>query len=294
MKNIILALVFLLSFFVAQAQETYTVGEETLELKTEVEGNLDLLWNVINGQYRYFVRTKDGTISELKNTKGSNKKFQEEYKATLNSVMDSGYNVSIDNVDLTLPSLKKVIDLYNGTSDVAYQSVVKKAKPQLRLGVLGGITNFPFVENPDNALSPIFGTELEVISNKEKPRHSGFFQLRHALENDELQYSSTELSLGYRYRFVSTSKLGVYANVKFATLSFNKVTYTYENNNSQLVSTSDHETIFDAPFIFGIGGEYRISNRAFISLNYNRLVAIFLDNSDNFSTDVSLGFKMIL
>mgnify|MGYP000267953113 CR=1 FL=1 len=61
------------------AQQTYTLNNETLELKTEVEGNIDLLWNIFDGKYRYFVRDKDGDIQELVNTKNKDThKYQEE------------------------------------------------------------------------------------------------------------------------------------------------------------------------------------------------------------------------
>ncbi|MCB0388348.1 MAG: hypothetical protein KDD23_06600, partial [Winogradskyella sp.] len=80
MKKLIFILCLSFSFVSLKAQETYTVNGETLELKTEVEGNLDLLWNIIDGQYRYFVRTEDGSIKELVNTKNPDtKKYQKEY-----------------------------------------------------------------------------------------------------------------------------------------------------------------------------------------------------------------------
>ena len=69
MKKIIIAILCCLAFQLNFSQETYTVNGESLELKTEIDNELDLLWNVIDGQFRYFVRTKDGTLTELKNTK---------------------------------------------------------------------------------------------------------------------------------------------------------------------------------------------------------------------------------
>ena len=87
MKKLVFILCLLLSFMSLKAQETYTVDGETLQLKTEVDGNLDLLWNIIDGQYRYFVRTENGSIQELVNTKNPDtKKYQEQYKTTLNQL----------------------------------------------------------------------------------------------------------------------------------------------------------------------------------------------------------------
>ena len=47
-----------------------------MQLKTQIDGKIDLLWNIIDNQYRYFIRTEDGTITELKNTKNADNKFQ--------------------------------------------------------------------------------------------------------------------------------------------------------------------------------------------------------------------------
>ena len=54
MKKLLLfaCLIFTIS---AVAQKEYIVNGETLQLKTEVDGTLDLLWTITNQQYRYFV-----------------------------------------------------------------------------------------------------------------------------------------------------------------------------------------------------------------------------------------------
>ena len=82
MKKIVCLFCLVLSFAFAEAQDSYTINGEVLELKTEVNGKLDLLWNIVDGKYRYFVRTENDNIIELKNTKVDGK-FQEEYKTLL-------------------------------------------------------------------------------------------------------------------------------------------------------------------------------------------------------------------
>ena len=79
MKKLALTFLLFLCFSSLIAQNTYTINNETLVLKTEVEGKIDLLWNIIDQKYRYFVRTEDGRIEELTNTKGEDNKFKEEY-----------------------------------------------------------------------------------------------------------------------------------------------------------------------------------------------------------------------
>ncbi|WP_053976212.1 hypothetical protein [Mangrovimonas xylaniphaga] len=293
MKQALLIICLLVSSLI-YSQNSYTVNGETLELKTEIEGTLDLLWTIDNGTYRYFIRTTDNTIVELKNTKNPDtRKYQNEYKTTLQEATE-GSGMSTKNVNLTLPSLKKFVDSYNSSSDASYQTQDIKAQPEMRLGVFGGITNSPFIYNPENYTSSVLGAELEVITNAEKQRHSGLLQFRHTFENKDFEYRTTEISLGYRFRALKFRRLDIYADVKFATLNLSDRVYTYTDDNDNVVSANEKETIFDAPFIFGIGADYRISNRSYIMFGFNNLAAIRLENGKHFSTDFTLGYKLKL
>lgn len=287
MKNILLLVLICSIFQFNYGQENYSVNGQTLELKTEVEGTLDLLWNIIDGNYRYFVRTKDGTITELKNTRDSSKTYKEEYKSTLSSLTDGR---STDKLKLTLYSLKDFIDNYNGSVDSSYISTVSKRSVQFRLGFSGGITNNPFVGNPDNVIVPLIGAELEIFEANTLPRHSGFLQARHAFDSDDFPYSTTELSLGYRYRIINKSSFSIYGQVKLATLNFSDVTIIDDNNMENNIKN----TAFDAPFIFGIGSDIKVGDHSYITIIYGELFSIFLDNQDNFSTDISIGYKFNL
>ena len=84
-----------------------------------------------------------------------------------------------------------------------------------------------------------------------------------------------------RFRFVNQSTFNVYANVKFAT-------YTFSNTLGE--DSSD----FDVPFIFGLGSDIKIGKNGFITLAYNELFAIFIDNGGNFPIDFAVGYKMKL
>lgn len=291
MKKLLLILCLLLSYTSLKAQESYTLEGETLQLKTEVDGKLDLLWNIIDNQYRYFIRTSDNSITELVNTTDDNDNYQEQYKATLENATSG---MSASKVNLTLPSLITYIESYNKSQDATFESTHSKSKAQLRLSVFGGITNSPFVTNPDNVKTPVFGVELEVAEGKESPRHSGFLQIRHVLEDkDKLPYSTTELSLGYRFRFIKSRGFNLFADVKGATLNFSKSTGPIAENGVVTVKEVS-DTAFDIPFIFGVGADIRVSECSFITLGYNQLFAAFLDNQGNFSTDVTLGYKLRL
>ncbi|WP_438963763.1 hypothetical protein [Winogradskyella sp.] len=287
MRKILFLLIFLLAVQYNYSQNTYTINDQQLELKTEIDGKLDLLWNTFNGQYRYFVRTEDGQIQELKNTKGTDNKFQEEYKSLLSKLTNGQ---STEKLKLTIFDLKKFLDNYNASVDSSYTSVQKESKVKFRLGFSGGITNNPFVGNPENKIAPLIGTELEVFEENSLIRHSGFLQVRYAFESDELQYSTTEFSLGYRYRFLNKSTFSIYGQVKFATLNFTTATVIGSNNSELNINV----TAFDIPLIFGIGSDIKVGENSFITIIYGELFAAFLDNQGNFSTDISVGYKFNL
>jgi hypothetical protein len=290
MKKIICILCFILGISFIQAQESYTINDETLELKTEVEGKLDLLWNIIDSKYRYFVRTEDNTITELKNTK-VDRKYQEEYKSVLEELTNN--YASTKRLNLTLFSLKEFIDAYNVSADSTYKTNISRSKFQFRLGVFGGLTNSPFVTNPDNKTTPLFGAEFEVLEAERISRHAVFMQLKHVLEQKDISYSTTELSLGYRFRVINKETFSFYGNVKFATLNFSSATVVTDDNGV-LISQEINETAFDVPFIFGVGADINVTKNSFVTLAYNELFALLLDNQGNFSTDFAIGYKFNL
>ena len=251
MKKFIILLSLLAFSSVANAQQTYTVGNETLELNIEVESTLDLLWNTINEQFRYFVRTNNGTITELKNTKGSNKKFQEEYKTELTDLT----SLDASKVNLTTYSLKNLIDNYNRSKDVYDVKNDSKSKLKRRLGFFGGVSNSPFVSNRNNEKVPLFGTELEVVSNNVSYGHAGFVRIKHSFESDEFQYSATQFALGYRYRFINKTNFNIYGQSKFATLTANKKTTIIPDPDitGTFITIENKSVDVDAALIFGLG-----------------------------------------
>jgi hypothetical protein len=286
MKQILLSILLCFAFQINYSQETYTIDGETIELKTEIEGRLDLLWNVTNGEFRYFVRTEDGSITELKNTR-SEGQFLEEYKVTLNALADG---IPAQKVKFRLYNLMHYIDTYNASIDSSYTSTYKKSTLNFRLGFSGGITNNPFVENPDNVKVPLVGLELELYESKVKSRHSGFLQARHTFDTDEFSYSTTEFSLGYRYRIVNQSSFSIYGQVKLATFHFTEVTITDENDND----INRNDTSFEIPLIFGIGSDIKVGKNSYITIIYGELFGLLVENQGNFSTDIAIGYKFNL
>lgn len=293
MKKLVLILICMASSSFAFAQQTYTVNNETLELKTEVEGTLDLLWNTFDGTYRYFIKKADDSIIELKNTKGSDNKFQNDYQTTLSSLT----NTDASQVKLTTYSLKQFINNYNAQADPNYIISDSRSKLKLRLGVFGGLTNNPFVENPNNETVPFFGSELEVVSDNMSSRHAGFLSVKYGTESDAFKYSATQIALGYRFRFVNSAGFNLYGQTKFATFTFSKITVaTSASAEGEPVSIQTEEvssSAFDTPLIFGLGADIKVGN-GYLSLVYDSLFAVFIDNEGNFPMDFAVGYKFNL
>ncbi|MDT0558962.1 hypothetical protein RM697_09905 [Ichthyenterobacterium sp. W332] len=289
MKRIVLIILISCFSLVTSAQDTVLVDGKPLELKTEISGKLDLLWNIIDRNYRYFIRTEDGKVSELLNTKKEGRTYNEEYKDILGSLTSK----DTSKLKFTLYSLRNFIDAYNEATDSGYVSKTTSSKVQLRLGLNGGITNNPFVENPTNEKVPLAVLELELLEKNILPRHSGFLQVRRAFENDNFKYSTTEFSIGYRYRIIKSETFSFYGQVKFATLNFAKAEIEIPQGPATVTNTLK-DTAFDTPFIFGVGAELAVGDSGFITLNYGELFALLLDNQGNFSTDITLGYKLTL
>lgn len=292
MKNILFFILLSFSFLSLSAQNQYTINGKNHELKTAVEGELDLLWNVTNKHFKYFVKTLNGQITELLNTKSPNNKYQQEYKTQL-SELTKNANISTDNLKFTLTDLTHFIKHYNtAIGDSAYLD--EKPMLKTRLGFYGGITNHPFVNNPNNSTVPFFGTELEIIPSKNNSRHAGFFSIEHALKSNDFKYATTQLALGYRYRFIKKSAFNIYGNMLLATYNFSKSTIEITNTNTTIETETVKNSTFKMPFAFGLGADIKISEQGFITLAYNELFAVFVENNSNFPVDFAVGYKFNL
>ena len=280
MKHILITLAFIGAIYTGFSQETHTVNGESITLKTEVEGDLDLLWTSgDDGVFRYFVKKEDNTIVELKNTK-TGKDYNHEYVTTLFSLTNN--NAS----EFNYPGF--------GHQDTDYVGDVE-SKLGLKLAVFGGLSNNPFITNPDNETTSFASVELEVSDALNQSRHAGFVNIRQTFGSDEFDYDATQLALGYRFRFVNTNNIKVYAQSKFATITYAKTkVLELDTETNTLVLKDDSGTTFDAPFIFGLGADFKVGNSGSISVIYDSLFsAVFKDNY-NFPIDFAIGYKFNL
>jgi hypothetical protein len=292
MKSLIplFALFFILSAGTLQAQQQYTVEGQTYNLNTEVEGALTLLWNTIDGEYRYFSK-KGNDIVELKNTKQDGD-YQEEYKNTLQQ-QTSDAAVSTEKVKLTLPSLHAFFVTYNKKKDPNFSETEKSIDLQFRLGAFAGVGNSVYTENPTNELQPIAGIDLELIDNVKLRRHSIVFRFKQTFESSEYKYSASQLSLNYRFKFVKTPKFDAFINTKFAALTFSSREYTVIPFGGSAMVNKESGSDFSAPITFGLGADYKVGN-GYITFNYNDIVGLSVDNNGEFPIDFTFGYKFNL
>ena len=290
MKKFLVVISLFFLPFISISQESYSIKGETLQLKTEVSGNITLLWNIIDGKYRYFIK-KDNTITELTNTKDTNHKYQEQYKSELNRLTNNFGET--DKLNLTLPSLKNFVDAYNTTQDASYVASDKTAKLETNLLIHGGLTNHPFNNNPENASNAIFGVEIEFYNKSKLPKHALFFGINHALSSDKFDFSNTKFNLGYRFRFINKSNYNIYVNTTIAEYSFSKE-IIYYNDNDMLIEDEISGSSLQAPFSVGLGADIKLNSFSFLTLSYNELFALFVKNNGNFSTHFNIGYKINL
>lgn len=293
MKSLLSIFVFFFFLFsvTLQAQEEYSVNGQTYNLNTEVEGTLTLLWNTVNGEYRYFSK-KGSEIVELKNTK-HNGDYQEEYKETLNQ-QTSDAVVSTEKVKLTLPSLHEFFVEYNKKKDPSFAEENKSVDLQFRLGLFGGMGNSIFTENSTNALQPLAGVDFEIVDAVKLKRHAIVLRFKQTFKSSEYKFSASQLSLNYRFKFVKTPKFDAFINCKFASLTFanrEEIIIGYGEVDQAIYGEKGSD--FNAPVTFGIGADYKVGN-GYITFNYNDIVGLNVESNDEFPVDFTLGYKFNL
>lgn len=286
MKYFFLLTVVLVSLQ-SYAQKNYTINNETLLLYQEAEGAVTLLWNIVKDEYRYFIK-KDTEIIELKNTRAE-KGFMEEYKTTLKNV--TGTDAS--KVKLTTPDLIKFIDTYNTNNDPSYVSQQTNPRLETRLGGFAGVSNYIYFVNPDNTLLPQLGVEFEVFDALKLKRHSIVFQLRQLFAKSDYDFSSTQLNINYRFKFIHKEKFAVFTNAKIGNCNYISQDIDVIENNGEITNISASGGDFEAPFGIGIGAEFALG-KGFITFLYQDIFALNLNESDEFPVDFALGYKFRL
>jgi hypothetical protein len=277
----------------ANAQEQYTVDGKQYTLFTEIEGPLTLLWNTIDGEYRYFSK-KGNDITELKNTKVDGK-YQEEFKETL-AIQTAEAPVDYGKLNLTRPSLSKFFVAYNKAKDPNLSYEKNSVQLKIRLGAFGGVTNNIFSDNPTNAVSPAAGIDMELVDELMLKRHSVVLRFKQIFENSDTKSSSSQFSLNYRLKFIKTPKFDAFINTKFVAYTYSNREFTVANGpaNAQITTVvKESGGNLNAPAAFGLGADYAVGN-GYITFCYNDIVALGVTSNKEFPADFTLGYKFNL
>jgi len=291
MNKIITILVFTLFLSMSSfAQMTHTIDGKSYELTEEITGKASLFYVVVEGEYRYFIK-KDDSLTELTNTKDKNGKYQSEYKEIL-SILTVDAAMDISKVNLTLASLRTYVDQYNKASDIDYRLQAERPVTKARLGGFAGMSNNPFVKNPNNTIVPIFGAEVEVYDEK-RSRHSLGLAFKQSLEADDFKYSSSQFGIFYRFRILNKESFSIYPQATLATFTFSR-SETTTTIGTTTTTFKQSGSALDAPIILGIGADIKLGN-GYITLSANELVALInFDNQGNTPLDLRLGYKFNL
>ena len=282
-------IVFIFPLIYGYAQEQYSVNGQTLTLHLEAEGTLDLLSYINKDERRFFIREENGNITELINTKDIDNTYFQEYKDQLET-LTKGSKMSAKDVGFGLYSIKKFIKAYNSEGTLRYAYTGERVKVKSRLGFFGGITNIPFIENLNNASSPFLSGELELFKDRDLPWQTIYFGIKQNLNTNDINYTSTQLALGYRFRFINKPTFNIHTNLEIAAYTFSKSTINMTDGSSEKISNS----AFRIPFILGLGSDIRITDSSFISLIYYEIVSVLIDSNGHFPIDFGIGYKFNL
>jgi hypothetical protein len=253
-----------------------------------VDGPLTLLWNTIDGEYRYFAK-KGNSITELVNTRVDGE-YQEEYKQVLADLTTDGV-VAVTDVRLTLSDLREFVNTYNAQKDPGFVAEKTEGEVVLRLGGFAGLMNNIYFVNPDNTSLFQAGVDFEITETSKLRRHSLLVQLRQVFSNSDYDFKSTQFSLNYRFKFVQSQAVDLFVNAKVAAYTYIDRSLPDIDQSEGTIAGSGGE--FQSPLAFGLGADIP-AGPGFISVAYNDIFAITLDNNGEFPVDFTVGYKVRL
>ncbi len=288
LKNGLPLIIFFLLFSARTlGQEVFIIEGDTLKLQREVKGTLSLYYSMEDPDSRYFVQ-KGKRMVELKEEKIDGvPRFKIQLKElTADAEMD------VMDVKFELYSLKYFTNLYNAKVQEDYTYNASTDNIKMRLGLFTGISNNVYTDNPENILSPVIGIEFEIYDPNLAPRHSAFLHLRQSFKRDVFRYTSTQLSLNYRFKVIRMRDLDFHIDAELANLMYSISETEISNDAGEITEIrEDRGFSFTAPLSFGMGADIKITENGYITLGYNDIVSIVLDGNGEFPLDFTIGYK---
>lgn len=286
--KLILVLFFLVFSATSLAQETFIIDNDTLQLQREVKGPLNLFYAKEDLRLRYFVQ-KENRLVELLEEKGED--GISKYKLQLEE-LTSDTDIQVYDVKFALYSLKHFVNQYNALILKDYRYNASTDNIMMRLGLFTGISNNSYTDNPSNVIAPVLGLEFEIHDPNLAPRHSAFLHLRQSFKQDEFDYTSTQLSLNYRFKLIRLENVDFHVDLELVNLMYSREKVEVKNDTGEITAIKeDNGFAFNAPLSFGVGSDIKITENGYITLGYNDFLSIVLDNNGNFPLDFTIGYK---
>lgn len=289
MKKFILCFAICLISYLSVSQEVYNIDDRKYPLIKETDGSIVLLWNIIKGKDRYFIKNNDSLI-ELVNTKDKYGQRKYEYKFLLKE-LTSKMDKEIDDVKLKLMSLKPFIDAYNLSLDPDYK-INPKGKLLTRFNGFIGLSNSPFIDNPNNATNAVIGVEFEFTEATILTGHSIYFQGKQIIASRQFDYSATQFIVGYRLRIISKKTFNFYTSIDLARYTFVRAKFLESNDTNS--DDYDKENGLEVPFVFNLGADIKLSDNNYLTVTYNELFSILSDGYQRFPLSFTVGYKISL
>ncbi len=294
-KLILLCFILFYSSFCLLAQDspTYTFDGVSYDLKTEIAGTLSLYYIVVDGNYQYFIG-KGEAIVPLINTKNGDT-YQEEYKKVLRDLSQQE-GLSVKNVKLTRASLRRFVKDYHLYSGEAYTAQLVKNAVEYRVGLQVGFTNniFTASQNPNNEFTPQFTTEFELYDPINLKLHAVLFQYKQTFSTSALDFSFSQFSINYRFKFWNTSRFSFYVNNKLATFTISQSPEREIIEDDESITTLGGTNFsFQGSFIFGLGADIKLGP-GWLTLNYNDAFTPVIDDNGEFPLDITAGYRIKL
>jgi hypothetical protein len=139
----------------------------------------------------------------------------------------------------------------------------------------------------------LVGVEFEILDSKLLPRHAIVFQFRQTFAVEDFDYTASQLSLNYRFKFVKSATVDVFANARLATYTYSKTVITSTDPAENSVDMEVSGGNLQAPILLGLGADIKLGN-GYLTLAYNDLVGLTIDDNGEFPVDFSLGYKFNL
>ncbi|HET8854395.1 MAG TPA: hypothetical protein VFM60_00615 [Salinimicrobium sp.] len=281
-------ILFFLTFSVSSlAQETFIIDGDTLQLQQEVKGPLNLFYSTEDLDLRFFVQKGDRLV-ELLEEEGKDE--VPKYKLQLEE-LTSDTEIMVYDVKFALYSLKHFVNQYNALVQKDYRYNASTDNVMTRFGLFTGISNNSYTDNPSNVIAPVIGLEFEIHDPNLAPRHSAFLHLRQSFKQDQFDYTSTQLSLNYRFKLIRLKDMDFHVDVELVNLMYSRSERTVTNEAGEIEIKEENGFAFNAPLSFGVGSDIKITDNGYITVGYNDFFSIVLDNNGHFPMDFTIGYK---